>query len=304
MPATLTPIQATTTWTDNRYSHRPSSLFHVDCNLEFITPEEAQQYLDRNTNNYRTPRFRHVNAIAADIKAGSFMFTNASIAFDVDGVLVDGQHRLQAVVKAGKGIYTLVVRGMPKGSSENPAVDTGARRSVATHLGHKGFAKTATLASCARMLHGLHSGSLTHSSISDVAIAKIVENHPSIQEAVLLSMPMQRLCFPKIAATWTWLHMHVDVERVKECIDVVAGQRDVSQFHPFVKLRDVLLDQKRIKGQHSREVAERTWQYLASAWKKAIDGESCKQLRPMKKAKAFAVPNAATDALCEMWGAK
>lgn len=77
---------------------------------ETITPQRASEYLKKNTNNYRKARMSDVNQYACDMKAGRWQFNGESIKFSKSGVLLDGQHRLMAIEKAGVPIKTLVTR--------------------------------------------------------------------------------------------------------------------------------------------------------------------------------------------------
>lgn len=94
---------------------------------ELITPEMAAEYLTRNKTN-RILRERDVNSIARDIVNGNFKLTHQGIAFDSEGNLIDGQHRLTACVKAGVPIYIRVTRGT---EFKNAAyVDIGIKRTL------------------------------------------------------------------------------------------------------------------------------------------------------------------------------
>lgn len=92
---------------------------------ELITPEIAERYLAANQGN-RNIRNSLVNKIARDIKNDLFVETHQGIAFDEDGTLIDGQHRLLAVIKAQKPIVIDVARNVPRSSGVN--IDTGASR--------------------------------------------------------------------------------------------------------------------------------------------------------------------------------
>lgn len=76
-----------------------------------VTPELAAEWLEHNTHN-RTLRPRVVDKYAADMKAGRWLLTHQGIAFDDDNVLVDGQHRLAAVVQSGAAAKMLITRGV------------------------------------------------------------------------------------------------------------------------------------------------------------------------------------------------
>ena len=95
--------------------------------VETITPEMATQYLSRNTKN-RSIRRQEVDAYAREIKRGNFVLTHQGIAFDEEGNLIDGQHRLMAIATAGIPVQMVVSRGVP--SSAFTVVDRGASRTM------------------------------------------------------------------------------------------------------------------------------------------------------------------------------
>lgn len=74
-----------------------------------ITPELAKQMLERNYEKNRSIRQADVATYAADIKNDNWHpMRNQPIVFTKDGTLIDGQHRLHAVVLAGKSIKSWV----------------------------------------------------------------------------------------------------------------------------------------------------------------------------------------------------
>lgn len=104
-------------------------------NIETITPELAERYLQANTDN-RKIRQRVVDAIARDMLNGDFVLTHQGIAFDADGLLIDGQHRLAACVKSGVPMTVMVTRGIDRSSAE--AIDTGIKRTFQDGLNFSG----------------------------------------------------------------------------------------------------------------------------------------------------------------------
>lgn len=65
-----------------------------------VTPALAKQWLEKNTNN-RNVNFAKVKKMAKDMREGHWDTTHQGIAIATDGTLVDGQHRLMAVVESG-----------------------------------------------------------------------------------------------------------------------------------------------------------------------------------------------------------
>ena len=88
----------------------------MEAKVQIITPELAEKYLEKNYNNYRHASSTAVNAYAEDMKNGNWELNGESIKFSENGSLIDGQHRLMAVVKAGVRIPMLVVTGIKDGT--------------------------------------------------------------------------------------------------------------------------------------------------------------------------------------------
>lgn len=79
--------------------------------LTQVTPEMAEEWLTSNTYN-RTVRPGFVDAYAADMSANKWRLTHQGIAFDWNGVLGDGQHRLLAVLKSKRTVLMNVTYNM------------------------------------------------------------------------------------------------------------------------------------------------------------------------------------------------
>lgn len=85
----------------------------MEYTLERITPEKAKEWLKANPNN-RTIKMRDVSSLMDSIRTGHFKTTHQGIAFDEEGNLVDGQHRLTAIALSEIPVYMWVCRGMPR----------------------------------------------------------------------------------------------------------------------------------------------------------------------------------------------
>lgn len=82
-----------------------------------ITPDVAKEMLQKNISNNRTLRPRQIAAYACDMSADKWN-TGApnAIIFTHDGELIDGQHRLNAVIKSGTATalnVTVLARDVP-----------------------------------------------------------------------------------------------------------------------------------------------------------------------------------------------
>jgi len=97
-----------------------------------VTPEMAQKWLSNNPNVRRLRQHR-VALLANAIRSGHFRTTHQGIAIRVDGALVDGQHRLAAIVMAGRPVRMMVTTQLPFDATA--VVDSGLPRQVFERLG-------------------------------------------------------------------------------------------------------------------------------------------------------------------------
>lgn len=79
---------------------------------ESITPAQARRWLEKNKVN-RGLNLDRVNEYAHDMTLGKWELTEESIALDKEENLVQGQHRLNAILVANKPIKMRVTRNAP-----------------------------------------------------------------------------------------------------------------------------------------------------------------------------------------------
>ena len=95
--------------------------------VEVITPSVAKQMLEGNVDNRKLRKFR-VNQYADAIKRGMWDIQNDAITISKTGRLLNGQHRLTAIVEADTPVQCLVLRGVD--DSTYASIDAGLSRNV------------------------------------------------------------------------------------------------------------------------------------------------------------------------------
>lgn len=122
----------------------------VTSKVETITPEIATEMLKMNSRNPRKTMSRSViQKYADDILNDKWQLNGETIVFDEDGFLKNGQHRLCGVIKAGKPIKILVVRGV---SRDVTIFDTQFRRTVTQNVNADGLNINNTITSAAGII--------------------------------------------------------------------------------------------------------------------------------------------------------
>lgn len=97
-----------------------------------MTPEHAEKLLSSNYNN-RSLRPNWANEIARMIENGEWNLTHQAIAISTTGQVIDGQHRLTAIVKAKKAVPIILAEQCDPSSFIS--IDKGIKRSTADSLG-------------------------------------------------------------------------------------------------------------------------------------------------------------------------
>jgi hypothetical protein len=118
--------------------------------VEVITPEDARWIQDASdTVTQRKLNPTHVHRLASAMKAGHWKLTHQAIALDGEGRLIDGQHRVAAIIEANMDVEMVVARGVDAGAFH--VIDTGRTRNSANALQIAGIASAVVVSSAVKM---------------------------------------------------------------------------------------------------------------------------------------------------------
>lgn len=95
-----------------------------------ITPEMAKKWLILNDPKNRKLNLEAVRSYARVMRGGGWNLTHQGIAFDTDGILIDGQTRLNAIVQANVPVDMLVTYGVERHEGSAFTIDTGRIRTT------------------------------------------------------------------------------------------------------------------------------------------------------------------------------
>lgn len=125
----------------------------VRMSLVEITPKWAEKHIPRNNTNVRPLLQTWVEKYAKIMLAGGWMLTGQAIEIDEQGNLLNGNHRLHAVIKSGVTIQCYVAFGVKKKAFS--CIDVGRPRTAGDLIGiFEGNMGTAINFSLARHLAG------------------------------------------------------------------------------------------------------------------------------------------------------
>ena len=109
-----------------------------------MTPQWASQLLGQTKQKNRKFKRRHLERLTSTIQSGNWYITAQGIALDNQNNILDGQHRLAAVVRAEKPIQIMLGRNLDPGIFN--VVDTGCTRTAGDALDILGSNKGKTVA--------------------------------------------------------------------------------------------------------------------------------------------------------------
>lgn len=173
-----------------------------------VTPEMAKAWLEKNVGNRPLNRafVRRLSRMMAD---GDYTLTHQGIGFDVNGMLIDGQHRLHAIVESGVTISLLVTHGLPTQAREK--IDTGKVRTVANVLGFRfGLSRAEAIAASA-LLHAIFT--LNGQQRSGIRPSELQSTYEQYARGIAWALPYyangKRAGIPTpILASLVWAHEH------------------------------------------------------------------------------------------------
>jgi hypothetical protein len=147
-----------------------------------VTPELAETWLASNVEN-RIKREGWVLAIAEDMEAGRYVENAETIQFAPDGKVVNGQHRLTAIVLSGVTVPMWVAFNVPMAAQAT--IDTGKARTLADQLGRSGVKNAVNLATVVRRIYLYDKTGNPAQQTGEVSIFRLLtfyEDHPDMYD--------------------------------------------------------------------------------------------------------------------------
>lgn len=149
--------------------------------LRTVTPQLAADILSRNENNRRLSPDR-VAQLAAEIRARRWKLNGESVIISTTGRLLDGQHRMAAVLSAQTAVPMLFVLDVEEDAVNT--IDTGRGRSTADILRMNGISDGTALSASASILWRMLQGATPVMPAPANYIISVLERYPSIHDWV------------------------------------------------------------------------------------------------------------------------
>lgn len=249
--------------------------------IEMVGPEEALNFLDVNERlgftNRRINKER-VDAYAADMKAGRWRMTGESVVIGKDGQLMNGQHRMYAVIDSETTQPMVIVRGVDMSAFH--AMDQGRPRRPADVFGIAGIKNAHLMAATTRHLwiwktmgpDGFKTGNTMRRESKrgwNNEIAVEIANTPRLAESVNLARAMSSLGPPSAFAFCHFICAAVNREAADEFFDILGNGIGLSKGAPILVLRNRLIADRAQRGLRRPETVNviRMTMRIWNAWR-------------------------------------
>lgn len=247
-----------------------------------ITPEFAKTLLNQNENNRKLSRVR-VEAITRDILDGNWVFDGSPIRVSSDGELLDGQHRLAAVCRAGVPVVSLLIIGLERDSSIT--MDSGKSRTLADQLKMQGEKNSTNLSSVIKACYSAEKDGFISDrlrTISNQEALQFLEDNPEVREALLIGRRTSSV-FPamptSVAGGLYFIFSKIDEVDAKFFFEKLP-QAAHEEGSPILALREALIS-KKVSTKNARGGVSRLWYsgITIKAWNAFREGREIKSLR-------------------------
>lgn len=241
---------------------------------EVITPQKAGLLLDKNTENRRVTS-NHVLFLSKQMASGDWLDNGETIKISKDGILLDGQHRLNAVIHSGVTVEMLVVYNL--NASTFGTIDTGRKRSAADILYKHKKKNHVHLASTAKMIiyfrtvgsknEDFNSRYVTNNQVAEMSLNNLVLQSSVSKCSGLKTVKI--ILTPSISAFLHYIFSGYDAKIAEDFFDILdkgTSERDC----PVYQLREHL---NRNKMQNIKSTQQQKIMWVTKYFKMYIENK-------------------------------
>lgn len=243
-----------------------------------ITPQVAENFLKKNTMN-RPPSADVVNEYARQMAAGLwFEETGESIKVTAEGILIDGQQRLMAIIKSGVALRFLITEVTEDAFKY---IDTGKKRTAADLFASSGVNNYTHIAAGLKRYTMLKRGmsigysqspaGLIKAKISNSELFSLYCSQPDVYQGAHHNASSWygksgRLMQKSEIIGYYLFFRDIDIDDSFRFLDMLFVMNNVPHDSPIILLRSRLSEDRvntrfKISGQVKTMLMLRTWNY-------------------------------------------
>ena len=233
-----------------------------------VNKATAEMMLKKNYSN-RKLTMSNVRFLSRQMKEGKWLFDGQPIRFDEFGRLLDGQHRLNAIIHSDTEQEFLIVSGIPSDSFK--VMDTGKNRSGGDALSILGVEYANYVSATARLVikhkKGSYSVTGSESKISNTDVVEWYENNKEVVEVAKKSYDLYKAFSKVLSMSYIMYLIYVFSEKnvieAELFIDELCYGTNIDRKSPSNVLRRVLISDKMSKSSmsanHKNAIIFKAW---------------------------------------------
>lgn len=252
----------------------------VFAKLVEVTPDLAAEILEKNTMNRNISQIM-VKRYAMAMQSGEWEQNGQTITIAEDGTVLDGQHRLWAVIEAGMTITFLIVYNVRKEAIAT--IDSGVTRTFRHVLQIKGSKHASTASSLVKLawIYDNFDSELADSS-AKIAVRNPVleayydENKSLIEQAATIADTGCHHFTKSHMGFCIYLFLRKNPGQAEKYAGMLKTGQNLYTGHPLMTLRTKLIDN--LMSKHKLTVRE-TAAFYIKAWNAFLKGKDVSVFR-------------------------
>ena len=248
--------------------------------MESVTPDRAAKLLEKNTMN-RNISLLTVKRYALAMKSGEWEQNGQTITIAEDGTILDGQHRLWAVIESGMTIVFLIVYNVRKEAIAT--IDSGVVRTFRNLLQIKGSKHSSTASTLTKFawIYDFYDSAMNDGS-AKIALRNTVlesyydDNRELIERAAAIADTGCHHFVKSHMGFCIYLLLRRNPGRAEEFAAMLKTGQNLYTGHPIMTLRTKLIDN--LTGKRKLTVRE-TLAFYTKAWNAFLKGKSVSVFR-------------------------
>lgn len=274
-----------------------------------VTPELAKSWIEKNRSGQRKVKTIGLNTLRASMRDGRFMSNGESIIFDWYGNLMDGQHRLLAIIDSGISVEMVVVTEVDPAAFNTIDGPGGGARSGSDLLHMNGEKNTVVLSGiCKNVVSyvdykewpgrtlGVSRGKVSQSEIADSIL-----RFPELRDIAsrIVGSPAARVISATQAGFLMWCvgpGFESDIALFFERVGLGLGLENTDpEYH---------LRRRFLECPKNRAISQSVkWDLTAKAWNCRARGQKMRLLRDNhEQEETWLMTDRGTELYYEQWG--
>jgi hypothetical protein len=239
----------------------------------------ARAWFELNIINNRGIRPSVVDAYARYMKAGRWILNGDPIRFDHDGKLIDGQHRLLAIIAADVPIKSFVVRDL--GDEAFITLDSGIKRTMGDELTFDQEKNVIALGAALQQLMRYEAGILDKGTALKATRHEqkdALARHGEIRDSIHYGQMTKAMLRHSLGTTLHYLFSRKDRVLADEFFVKLAQGTNLKPDDPIYLLRERLM-RENIKGGKTRLMPREVLALVIKAWNAKRKDETPRALK-------------------------